>query len=76
MVIAGDGGSYTNADGEQEALLRAYDKLTGEQLGSLPMPAQQTGSPMTYAINGVQYLAVSISGGDVAGRLRVYSYEP
>lgn len=76
LVIAGDGGSYTNADGEQEALLRAYDKLTGEQLGSLAMPAQQTGSPMTYAIDGVQYLAVAIAGSDVPGRLRVYSYEP
>jgi quinoprotein glucose dehydrogenase len=76
LVIAGDGGPYTNADGEQEAMLRAYDKLTGEQLGSLPMPAQQTGSPMTYAIDGVQYLAVAISGGDVPGQLRVYSYEP
>ena len=76
LIIAGDGGRYTNADGEQEALLRAYDKLTGELLGSLPMPAQQTGSPITYAIDGVQYLVVSISGGDVAGRLRVYSVEP
>ncbi len=76
LVIAGDGGSYTNADGEQEALLRAYDKLSGEQLGSLPMPAQQTGSPMTYGIDGVQYLVVSISGGNVPGRLRVYKHEP
>jgi len=76
LVIAGDGGSYTNADGEQEALLRAYDKLSGAQLGSLAMPAQQTGSPMTYAIDGVQYLAVAIAGSDVPGRLRVYSYEP
>jgi quinoprotein glucose dehydrogenase len=76
LVIAGDGGSYTNADGEQEALLRAYDKLTGKQLGSLSMPAQQTGSPMTYAIDGVQYLVVAIAGSDVPGRLRVYSYEP
>jgi quinoprotein glucose dehydrogenase len=76
LVIAGDGGRYTNADGEQEALLRAYDKLTGELLGSLAMPAQQTGSPMSYAIDGVQYLVVAISGGDIPGRLRVYSYEP
>jgi quinoprotein glucose dehydrogenase len=76
LVIAGDGGSYTNADGEQEALLRAYDKFTGELLGSLPMPAQQTGSPMTYMVDGVQYLAVAISGGDVPGRLRVYRYGP
>ena len=55
----------TRKDGEQEALLRAYNKLTGEQVGSLPMPAQQTGTPMTYEIDGVQYLAVAISGGDI-----------
>ena len=76
LAIAGDGGSYTNAEGEQEARLRAYDKLTGEELGSLSMPAQQTGSPMTYAIDGVQYLVVAISGGEVPGRLRVYRQAP
>ena len=76
LVIAGDGGAYTNKDGEQEALLRAYNKLTGEQVGSLPMPAQQTGTPMTYEIDGVQYLAVAISGGNIPGRLRVYKNQP
>ena len=76
LVIAGDGGAYTNKDGEQEALLRAYNKLTGEQVGSLPMPAQQTGTPMSYEIDGVQYLAVAISGGNIPGRLRVYKNQP
>lgn len=75
LVISGDGGRYTNDEGEQEAFLRAYDKLTGEELGKLSMPAQQTGSPMTYAIDGVQYLVVAIAGGEVPGRLRVYRSE-
>ena len=72
LVIAGDGGAFTNKGGEQEAFLRAYDKLTGEQVGRLSMPAQQTGTPMTYEIDGIQYLAVAISGGNIPGRLRVY----
>ena len=72
LVIAGDGGAFTNKGGEQEAFLRAYNKLTGEQVGRLSMPAQQTGTPMTYEIDGIQYLAVAISGGNIPGRLRVY----
>ena len=76
LIIAGDGGAYTNDEGVRMAMLRAYDKMTGVEVGAIEMPAQQTGSPMTYAIDGVQYITVSVAGGDVAGRLMVYSYEP
>ena len=31
--------------------------------------APQTGSPMTYALDGVQYLVVAISGGNYSGEL-------
>ena len=31
------------------------------------MPAPQSGSPMTYAINGKQYIIVAISGGTYSG---------
>ena len=74
LVIAGDGGTYTNAAGKTVAMLRAYDKLTGSELGAIEMPAAQSGSPMTYAIDGVQYIAVAVSGSHLAGRLMVYSY--
>jgi len=33
------------------------------------MPAPQTGSPMTYLLNGRQYLIVAISGGTYSGEL-------
>jgi quinoprotein glucose dehydrogenase len=33
------------------------------------MPAPQTGSPMTYMLNGKQYLVVAISGGTYSGEL-------
>ncbi len=75
LIIAGDGGAYTNEEGNRIAMLRAYNKMTGEEVGAIEMPAEQTGSPMTYAIDGVQYITVSVSGGDVPGRLMVYSYE-
>jgi quinoprotein glucose dehydrogenase len=36
------------------------------------MPAPQTGSPMTYSINGTQYVTVSVSGPGHGGELLVY----
>ena len=48
------------------ALLRAYDKRTGNDAGAVEMPAKQTGSPMTYQINGKQYIALAVSGPDGA----------
>jgi quinoprotein glucose dehydrogenase len=50
-------------------MLRAYDKATGEEVGEVYMPAPQTGSPMTYSLNGRQYLVVAISGGTYSGEL-------
>ena len=48
-------------------MLRAYDKQTGKELGAVLMPAPQTGSPMTYSVDGKQYLLVAISGGPYSG---------
>ena len=36
------------------------------------MPAPQTGSPMTYMVNGKQYITVSIAGPSFPGELIVY----
>jgi len=48
------------------ALLRAYDKVTGADVGAVEMPDKQTGSPMTYMVNGRQYIVVAVSGVDGA----------
>jgi quinoprotein glucose dehydrogenase len=48
-------------------MLRAYDKATGRQVGALLMPAPQSGSPMTYSVDGKQYIVVAISGGTYSG---------
>ena len=61
LVIAGEGGFATTPNG-RGAMLRAYDKATGKELGAVFIPAPQTGSPMTYMLNGKQYLTVAIGG--------------
>jgi quinoprotein glucose dehydrogenase len=65
LLIAGEGGVHTNDAGQRVALLRAYDKATGADVGAVNMPATQTGSPMTYMIDGKQYIVVAVS--DVNG---------
>tara|TARA_Y100000780_G_scaffold223452_1_gene233788 strand:- start:1015 stop:3003 length:1989 start_codon:yes stop_codon:yes gene_type:complete len=72
LVIAGDGGVFTSADERQGARLRAYDKLTGREIDAVFMPSSQTGSPMTYSIDGVQYIVVAVGGGTYAGELLAY----
>jgi quinoprotein glucose dehydrogenase len=62
LVIAGEGGFFTAPNGQRGAMLRAYDKATGKEVGAVYMPAPQTGSPMTYMLNGKQYITVPISG--------------
>jgi quinoprotein glucose dehydrogenase len=42
------------------AVLVARDKLTGEQLKTIPLPANAGGAPMSYAVDGRQYIALSI----------------
>lgn len=71
LLIAGEGGFATYPEG-RGAYLRAYDKATGADVGQIFMPAPQTGSPMTYMLNGVQYIAVAVSGPGYAGELLVY----
>ena len=51
LVIAGEGGFVTTPT-ERGAMLRAYDKATGRDAGAVYMPAPQTGTPITYIVNG------------------------
>jgi quinoprotein glucose dehydrogenase len=67
LVIMGDR-LVTSAPGRPRgALLRAYDKKTGEQVGAVLLPAGQTGSPMTYMWEGKQYIVVAVGLGNYTG---------
>ena len=72
LLIAGEAEMTTNEEGVSRAMLRAYDKATGEEVAALPLPAPQTGSPMTYELDGEQYLVVAVSGRGYSGELRAF----
>ncbi len=67
LVIAGDGQVTTTTEHPRGAMLRAYDKATGKEVGAVYMPAPQSGSPMTYMLGGKQYIIVAVSGGPYSG---------
>jgi len=72
LVIAGERGTFTTPSGQVGAMLRAYDKATGVEHGAVYMPAGQTGTPMTYMLNGKQYIVVAVSGPGFPGELIAY----
>ena len=69
LLIAGEAGFGPTPSGARGAMLRAYDKATGKEVGAVYMPAPQTGSPMTYMLNGRQYIVVAVSGAGYSGEL-------
>jgi quinoprotein glucose dehydrogenase len=73
LVIAGDGMITTTPEHPRGAMLRAYDKQTGRETGNVWMPAPQSGSPMTYMVNGKQYIIVAVSGGIYSGEYIAYT---
>jgi quinoprotein glucose dehydrogenase len=73
LVIAGDSQITTSPSGTRAAMLRAYDKATGKEAGAVPMPAPQSGSPMTYMVNGRQYIVIAVSGGPYSGEFLAYT---
>jgi glucose dehydrogenase len=42
--------------------LVARDKATGQELASVDLPGVAIGTPMTYMIDGRQYIALTVSG--------------
>ena len=72
LIIAGEAGTFTNAQGQRGAMLRAYEKATGREVGAVFMAAQQSGTPMTYEVDERQYIVVAISGGGYSGEFVAY----
>jgi len=76
LVIMGDPQITTAPGRSRGAMLRAYDKATGKEVGAVYMPAQQSGSPMTYMLNGRQYIVVAVSGGAYSGEYIAFALPP
>jgi quinoprotein glucose dehydrogenase len=52
-----------------EPKLYAYDKATGALLADVPLPANATGAPMTYMVNGKQHIVVAVGGANLTEEL-------
>jgi quinoprotein glucose dehydrogenase len=73
LVVVGDP-QVTGPPGRARgAMLRAYDKQSGEEVGAVWMPAGQSGSPLSYAIEGRQYIVVAVSNREHPGEYIAYS---
>jgi quinoprotein glucose dehydrogenase len=72
LVVLGDT-LITSKTHPRGAMLRAYDKATGKEVGAVWMPAAQSGSPMTYMAGGKQYIIVAVSGGNYSGEYIAYA---
>jgi len=60
LLFAGEGSggqAFFHAGGP---MFSAYDKQTGAVVHEFQLPANTCGNPMTYMVNGKQYIAVSI----------------
>ena len=53
LLIAGEGWGG-------EPIIRAYDKKTGAVLGEVKLPGMMGSMPMTYMVNGKQYIAFTV----------------
>lgn len=69
LLIAGETSIGPTPTGRRGAMLRAYDKASGQERGAVYLPAPQEGSPMTYMVDGRQYVVLAISGAGYPGEL-------
>ena len=49
--------------------LCAYDKETGKVVGEVVLPRNATGAPMTYMLNGKQFIVVATGGSNLPAEL-------
>ncbi len=73
LVVIGDMQVTAPPGRPRGAMLRAYDKKTGQEVGAVWMQAPQSGSPMTYMVDGKQYIIVATSGGRYSGEYLAFS---
>jgi len=63
LVICGDPQVTAPPDRPRGAMMRAYDQQTGKEVGAVWMPSAQSGNPMTYMLDGRQYIIIAVGGG-------------
>ena len=62
LLFAGEGGGlFATPTWAGGPMFYAYDKQTGETVWKFELPKNQSGIPMTYMVDGKQYIAMAIS---------------
>lgn len=70
LLFAGEGSGLYASDGVGGGnMFRAHDKATGEILFEMELPANQSGIPMTYSVNGKQFIVMAIGAVGHPGEL-------
>jgi quinoprotein glucose dehydrogenase len=72
LLVIGQEGTTQRAEGGEpgearsfevnDPTLRAYDKATGAVVGEVALPRNATAAPMTYMLDGKQYIVVATGG--------------
>ena len=77
LVFAGEGSGLFAVPGRASGgpMFRAYDKLTGEVVSEFELPAHQTGIPMTYMLDGKQYIVMAVGNRDHPAELVALTVE-
>jgi quinoprotein glucose dehydrogenase len=70
LLFSGDGaGLFSSGPGGGGPKFRALDKKTGKTIYEMTLPANTTGLPMTYMMNGRQYIVIAVGARGVAAEL-------
>jgi quinoprotein glucose dehydrogenase len=70
LLFGSDGANLFNAvAGGGGNTLRVFDKRTGAVLHEMQLPASTTGIPMTYMVDGRQFVVVAVGGAGVPAEL-------
>jgi quinoprotein glucose dehydrogenase len=78
VIIGQDGGTHREGVAGAERVpnfeirdpkLCAYDKATGKLIGEVMLPRNITGAPMTYMLNGKQFIVVPTGGANLSAEL-------
>jgi quinoprotein glucose dehydrogenase len=62
LLFAGEGAGLLTREKIGGPMFRAYDKRTGATVAEFKLPAGATGVPMTYALDGKQYIVIAVGG--------------
>ncbi len=68
LVFLGEGANVGAAflpPGSGGKMFRAYDKATGAIVGEIELPGGTTAAPISYAVDGTQYIVVAVGWDDM-----------